>query len=73
MAKQTGKLYNPQIPPQREIEAMFANEIKARKGIRKTTRGPGEKYLSTCVCNLYVLTSDWSEVDEFESNHILCE
>lgn len=66
MAKQADK-------PNGQVEAVFKNEIKSRKGIRKTTRGPGEMYLSTCLCNIYVLTTDWNEIEEFELNHVLCE
>jgi len=69
MTKQTGKLYDPQIPPERVVLALFEAELKNRKGIKKTTRGPGEYYLATCTCNQYVIDSEWNKIAEFENAH----
>lgn len=73
MAKNVKDPYNPRIPPQRDIEEIFKNEIASRKGVRRTTRGPGEYYLSTCVCGDHILTSEWKQVFTFEGMHAVCE
>ena len=42
------KLYDPQIPPKREIDNRIYE--RASEAARRVTRGPGEVYILTCQC-----------------------
>ena len=75
MAKQSGqKPYQPQIPPERQVQEMMKSYIQAQLGQKRITRGPGSKYIVTCVCDpkLYKLTDEWGEVVQFEEEHADC-
>lgn len=68
MVKTHGKLYEPQIPPEREILKEHRALLDAMQGTNRMMR-MGEQYYVTCRCRKHVVTSDVREADKFALSH----
>ena len=68
------KLYDPQIPPERVIEAQLFARLQERA--KRVTRGPGDVYVLTCTCGITECTRNHlvisSVIARFEEVHRDC-
>lgn len=64
----TRKLYDPQLPPEREIIREKLAILEAMKGADHYVRS-GEQCFCTCHCGAYIVTSDLGEADRFCVRH----
>jgi hypothetical protein len=68
----TRALYDPQIPPEREIVKDLQDQVAARRGTDGATRGPGEQWILSCRCGTLDVTSDMAAPGQFERDHAAC-
>ena len=62
-------LYDPQIPPEREVRSRMLATLEAQRGTSAITRGPSEQYIATCRCGAVDVTSDTSLPSRFGREH----
>ena len=68
MTKVYGKLYEPQLPPERQVLQERQSLLESIKGTDSFWRA-GEQYYVTCHCGKHVVTSDVFEADKFAMTH----
>jgi hypothetical protein len=65
-------LYDPLIPPEREIAARQAARIDAQRGATAVSRGPTEQFILSCQCGTLDVTSDITAPGRFLADHAAC-
>lgn len=65
-------LYDPIIPPEREVVRELEERVAAARGTRSSTRGPGEQFILSCTCRALEVTSDTAREAAFAAEHALC-
>jgi hypothetical protein len=68
VTKPSGKLYEPQLIPERKVLADKEAMLGEQRGT-DLVRRVGEQYLMTCHCGAVVVTSDEREVSRFRADH----
>ena len=71
MPKEVIGLYDPRIPPERELERQFMLQVDAQRGTYAIVR-KGEQFICTCTCMALLVTSYYDKVYNFTGRHVLC-
>lgn len=66
------KLYDPQLIPERDIHEKTYKKLEGMMGTKCVSRGPTERYIMTCVCGTYQITSDNNAHVYFTDTHRGC-
>jgi len=72
MPKETLGLYDPRIPPLRELEREFMAQIDSQRGTYNTVR-KGEQFICTCICLALIVTSEIGKAYDFTDRHKPCQ
>lgn len=71
MPKEVIGLYDPRIPPERELHREFMAAVDEQRGKYATIR-KGEQYICTCICDALMVTSFVGKAYDFTDLHQVC-